>query len=114
MYCITKILKRGIPFYKTEGFPNLSPCYVTKWEFSLKLICFIYFLLAPLLVLIQLFSFDLFLEIISLSLREHNPIIIPQKIFSLKLCASFPLSSIFHLLLGLPLHWLFVMVIRIM
>ena len=35
-----KVLGRGIPFYKTQGFPKLSPCYVTIWEFPLQNVCY--------------------------------------------------------------------------
>ena len=35
-----KALERGIPFCKNQGFPKLSPCYVTNWEFLLQNICY--------------------------------------------------------------------------
>ena len=36
-----KALERGIPFCKNQGFPKLSPCYVTNWEFPVQNICYI-------------------------------------------------------------------------
>ena len=35
-----KVLEMGIPFYEKEGFPKLSPCYVTNWEFPHQNVCY--------------------------------------------------------------------------
>ena len=37
----------GNSFLWNKGFPNLSLCYVTKWEFSLKNVSYAYLLLDP-------------------------------------------------------------------
>ena len=34
------VLEMGIPLCKIQGFPNLSPCYVTNWEFPLENGCY--------------------------------------------------------------------------
>ena len=35
-----EVLEMGIPFCKNQGFPKLSPCYITTWEFSLQNVCY--------------------------------------------------------------------------
>ena len=35
MYFKEEVLEMGIPFCKNQGFPKLSPCYITTWEFPL-------------------------------------------------------------------------------
>ena len=35
-----KVLVMGIPFCENQGFPKLSPCYVTNWEFPLQNVCY--------------------------------------------------------------------------
>ena len=35
-----KGLQRGIPFCKNQGFPKLSPCYITNWEYPLQNVCY--------------------------------------------------------------------------
>ena len=35
-----EILDRGIPFCKNQGFPKLSPWYVTNWGFPLQNVCY--------------------------------------------------------------------------
>ena len=35
-----KVLDVGIPLCKNQGFPKLSPCYVTNWEFPLQNVCY--------------------------------------------------------------------------
>ena len=50
-FSITKVLERGIPFCENMGFPNVSLCYITYWEFPLKKVCYSCLMLSPIWVL---------------------------------------------------------------
>ena len=62
--------REGISVCEDKGFPTLSSCYVTKWEFPLKNVCFSSLMLNPVRSLQIQFIFILFFRVISSSYRD--------------------------------------------
>ena len=76
----------GIPFGKNQGFPKLSPCYITTWKFPLQNICYNCWILWLKWTLRNIFYYIFSLVIICLNPIECNQLISKETILIKMMC----------------------------